>query len=173
MEPGSHQGTLTPIQRAIPLVQILLIWMMMKERCWPKPVHGWPTPKKAKRKAREAQLEEARRLASLQKTRELKAAGLATGRSEKKRRGINHQAEIAFDLGAVQGPIDANEYVVTAKDGMSGFQPRSGQDRSQSRSMMAEKMLTQGNRDASLHGCVHVNVHCCFCCSTSVRPSCA
>jgi pre-mRNA-splicing factor CDC5/CEF1 len=33
--------------------------------------------KKAKRKAREKQLEEARRLASLQKKRELKAAGTA------------------------------------------------------------------------------------------------
>jgi len=35
--------------------------------------------KKAKRKAREKQLEEARRLASLQKRRELKAAGGQTG----------------------------------------------------------------------------------------------
>lgn len=33
--------------------------------------------KKAKRKAREKQMEEARRLASLQKRRELRAAGLA------------------------------------------------------------------------------------------------
>jgi hypothetical protein len=51
--------------------------------------HGFLNVQQAKRKAREAQLEEARRLASLQKTRELKAAGLATGCSEKKRRGIN------------------------------------------------------------------------------------
>ena len=36
--------------------------------------------KKAKRKAREAQLEEARRLATLQKKRELKAAGIAPPR---------------------------------------------------------------------------------------------
>lgn len=35
--------------------------------------------KKAKRKAREHQMEEARRLASLQKKRELKAAGIETG----------------------------------------------------------------------------------------------
>jgi pre-mRNA-splicing factor CDC5/CEF1 len=34
------------------------------------------TGKKAKRKAREKQLEEAKRLASLQKKRELKAAGI-------------------------------------------------------------------------------------------------
>merc|ERR1719334_202766 len=36
--------------------------------------------KKAKRKAREKQLEQARRLASLQKIRELKAAGIRVGR---------------------------------------------------------------------------------------------
>ena len=36
--------------------------------------------KKAKRKAREAQLDEARRLASLQKKRELKAAGIYASR---------------------------------------------------------------------------------------------
>lgn len=35
--------------------------------------------KKAKRKARERQLEEARRLAMLQKRRELKAAGIMSG----------------------------------------------------------------------------------------------
>ena len=50
--------------------------------------------KKAKRKAREKQLEEARRLASLQKKRELKAAGLDQGRKFKKKRGIDYATEI-------------------------------------------------------------------------------
>ncbi|KAL6516114.1 Cell cycle serine/threonine-protein kinase cdc5/MSD2 [Orobanche gracilis] len=53
--------------------------------------------KKAKRKAREKQLEEARRLASLQKRRELKAAGIDIRQRKRKRRGIDYNAEIAFE----------------------------------------------------------------------------
>jgi hypothetical protein len=41
--------------------------------------HSSCSGKKAKRKAREKQLEEARRLAALQKKRELKAAGVCAG----------------------------------------------------------------------------------------------
>lgn len=53
--------------------------------------------KKAKRKAREKQLEEARRLASLQKRRELKAAGLDMNHRKRKQRGIDYNAEIPFE----------------------------------------------------------------------------
>ncbi|KAM1354071.1 hypothetical protein ACFX2H_033474 [Malus domestica] len=53
--------------------------------------------KKAKRKAREKQLEEARRLASLQKRRELKAAGIDTRQRKRKRKGIDYNAEIPFE----------------------------------------------------------------------------
>ncbi|PIN03481.1 mRNA splicing protein CDC5 (Myb superfamily) [Handroanthus impetiginosus] len=53
--------------------------------------------KKAKRKAREKQLEEARRLASLQKRRELKAAGIDIRHRKRKRRGIDYNAEIPFE----------------------------------------------------------------------------
>eukprot|EP00897_Mesotaenium_endlicherianum_P004400 jgi/Mesen1/3989/ME000210S03228 len=53
--------------------------------------------KKAKRKAREKQLEEARRLASLQKRRELKAAGLDQAYRKRKQRGIDYNAEIPFE----------------------------------------------------------------------------
>lgn len=53
--------------------------------------------KKAKRKAREKQLEEARRLASLQKHRELKAAGIETLKRSKRVRGIDYNAEIPFE----------------------------------------------------------------------------
>jgi pre-mRNA-splicing factor CDC5/CEF1 len=54
--------------------------------------------KKAKRKAREAQLEEARRLATLQKKRELKAAGIAPPRTVwKRKRGIDYANEIPFE----------------------------------------------------------------------------
>lgn len=54
--------------------------------------------KKAKRKAREKQMEEARRLASLQKRRELRAAGIGGGRYRKKRkRGVDYAEEIPFE----------------------------------------------------------------------------
>ncbi|XP_047980696.1 cell division cycle 5-like protein [Salvia hispanica] len=53
--------------------------------------------KKAKRKAREKQLEEARRLASLQKRRELKAAGINLRHKKRKRGGIDYNAEIPFE----------------------------------------------------------------------------
>eukprot|EP00916_Digyalum_oweni_P009470 GHVL01015985.1.p1 GENE.GHVL01015985.1~~GHVL01015985.1.p1 ORF type:complete len:704 (+),score=200.99 GHVL01015985.1:166-2277(+) len=53
--------------------------------------------KKAKRKAREKQLEEARRLASLQKRRELKAAGIAVSRNFKRRKGLDLANEVPFE----------------------------------------------------------------------------
>eukprot|EP01126_Amoeba_proteus_P003908 TRINITY_DN11318_c0_g1_i1.p1 TRINITY_DN11318_c0_g1~~TRINITY_DN11318_c0_g1_i1.p1 ORF type:complete len:820 (-),score=224.89 TRINITY_DN11318_c0_g1_i1:146-2605(-) len=63
--------------------------------------------KKAKRKAREKQLEEARRLAALQKRRELKAAGIGGGgsgaRHKKKRKGIDYMAEIPFQIKPAPG----------------------------------------------------------------------
>ncbi|XP_028065679.1 cell division cycle 5-like protein [Camellia sinensis] len=62
--------------------------------------------KKAKRKAREKQLEEARRLASLQKRRELKAAGIQTRQKKRKRRGIDYNAEIPFEKKPPPGFFD-------------------------------------------------------------------
>eukprot|EP00301_Raphidiophrys_heterophryoidea_P018559 c3558_g1_i1.p1 GENE.c3558_g1_i1~~c3558_g1_i1.p1 ORF type:complete len:787 (+),score=191.98 c3558_g1_i1:63-2423(+) len=58
--------------------------------------------KKAKRKAREKQLEEARRLASLQKRRELKAAGINI-KHHKKRKGIDYNSEVPFERQAPAG----------------------------------------------------------------------
>jgi pre-mRNA-splicing factor CDC5/CEF1 len=52
--------------------------------------------KKAKRKAREKQLEEARRLASLQKRRELKAAGINLPVHRRKMKGMDYNKEIPF-----------------------------------------------------------------------------
>ena len=76
--------------------------------------------KKAKRKAREAQLEEARRLATLQKKRELKAAGIDLHGKGKRRRGIDYNQEVAFDLGAPAGSHDtAAEQDVRSSGGPS------------------------------------------------------
>ena len=65
--------------------------------------------KKAKRKAREKQLEEARRLASLQKRRELKAAGIDNRHRKRKRRGIDYNAEIPFEKKAPAGFFDVSD----------------------------------------------------------------
>ncbi|XP_062084410.1 cell division cycle 5-like protein [Humulus lupulus] len=65
--------------------------------------------KKAKRKAREKQLEEARRLASLQKRRELKAAGIDTRQRKRKRKGIDYNAEIPFEKKPPPGFYDVTE----------------------------------------------------------------
>uniref|UniRef100_A0A1I8M1Y0 Myb-like DNA-binding protein n=1 Tax=Musca domestica TaxID=7370 RepID=A0A1I8M1Y0_MUSDO len=64
--------------------------------------------KKAKRKAREKQLEEARRLAALQKRRELRAAGIGSGRP-KRIKGIDYNAEIPFEKRPALGFYDTSE----------------------------------------------------------------
>ncbi|KAK4284051.1 hypothetical protein QN277_000930 [Acacia crassicarpa] len=65
--------------------------------------------KKAKRKAREKQLEEARRLASLQKKRELKAAGIDIRHRRRKRKGIDYNAEIPFEKRPPPGFFDVTD----------------------------------------------------------------
>eukprot|EP00307_Rebecca_sp_RCC1486_P009280 CAMPEP_0119426538 /NCGR_PEP_ID=MMETSP1335-20130426/36539_1 /TAXON_ID=259385 /ORGANISM="Chrysoculter rhomboideus, Strain RCC1486" /LENGTH=391 /DNA_ID=CAMNT_0007452133 /DNA_START=1 /DNA_END=1173 /DNA_ORIENTATION=+ len=62
--------------------------------------------KKAKRKAREKQLEEARRLAQLQKRRELKAAGIDISSRKKKSKGIDLNAEVPFERRVPVGFFD-------------------------------------------------------------------
>ncbi|KAF8917903.1 pre-mRNA splicing factor component-domain-containing protein [Mucidula mucida] len=64
--------------------------------------------KKAKRKARERQLEEARRLAVLQKKRELKAAGIIT-RHKTKKKGMDYNADIPFEKKPAAGFYDTAE----------------------------------------------------------------
>jgi len=64
--------------------------------------------KKAKRKARERQLEDARRLAMLQKKRELKAAGIQS-RFKVKQKGMDYNADIPFEKAAAPGFYDTTE----------------------------------------------------------------
>ncbi|CDW71197.1 cell division cycle 5-like protein [Stylonychia lemnae] len=61
--------------------------------------------KKAKRKAREKQLEEARRMAQTQKQRELKAAGIDVYKPTKIR-GVNYNIEIPFEKKVPVGRFD-------------------------------------------------------------------
>ncbi|KAF9438528.1 Pre-mRNA-splicing factor cef1 [Entomortierella beljakovae] len=64
--------------------------------------------KKAKRKARERQLEEARRLATLQKKRELKAAGIEL-KQRKKKKGMDYNADIPFEAKPAPGFYDTTD----------------------------------------------------------------
>jgi len=64
--------------------------------------------KKAKRKARERQLEEARRLAMLQKKRELKAAGIVM-RMRPKKDGMDYNADIPFEKQPAPGFYDTTQ----------------------------------------------------------------
>lgn len=67
--------------------------------------------KKAKRKAREKQLEEARRLAALQKRRELRAAGIGCG-NRRRPKGIDYNSEVPFEKVPALGFYDTTEEYV-------------------------------------------------------------
>lgn len=79
--------------------------------------------KKAKRKAREKQLEEARRLAALQKRRELKAAGIEMRGKDRRSRGIDYSAEVAFEKKPAPGFFDTADEQRTAKQMQQEFRP--------------------------------------------------
>jgi len=64
--------------------------------------------KKAKRKAREKRLNEAKNLASIQQNREMRAAGMGSRRNRRVV-GIDYNAEIAFEKLAPKGPYDVSE----------------------------------------------------------------
>ncbi|KTW28444.1 hypothetical protein T552_01706 [Pneumocystis carinii B80] len=65
--------------------------------------------KKAKRKAREKQLEESRRLAVLQKRRELKAAGINIRLHHRKKGQMDYNADIPFEKKPALGFYDTTE----------------------------------------------------------------
>lgn len=65
--------------------------------------------KKAKRKERERALEEARRLAMLQKRRELKAAGIVMRAPKPKKGQVDYNADIPFEKQPARGFYDTSE----------------------------------------------------------------
>uniref|UniRef100_A0A2R5LNQ6 Putative mrna splicing protein cdc5 myb superfamily n=1 Tax=Ornithodoros turicata TaxID=34597 RepID=A0A2R5LNQ6_9ACAR len=65
--------------------------------------------KKAKRKAREKQLEEARRLAALQKRRELRLAGIQLPPRRRRHHGIDYNKEVPFEKKPAPGLYDTSE----------------------------------------------------------------
>lgn len=72
--------------------------------------------KKAKRKAREKQLEEARRLAALQKRRELRMAGIRVPPKHKRRKGVDYNREIPFEKKPAPGFYDTAEEAYEPQD---------------------------------------------------------
>lgn len=80
--------------------------------------------KKAKRKSREKQLEEARRLASLQKKREMQAAGIELRQKASRRRGINYNNEVAFEKRPAIGFFDTAEENQRSKEVGEVFRPQ-------------------------------------------------
>ena len=79
--------------------------------------------KKAKRKAREKQLEEARRLATLQKQRELKAAGIELREKSRRGQGVNYAKEVAFERKPAPGFYDTSEEVQRTREIQEDFRP--------------------------------------------------
>ncbi|KKY34179.1 putative pre-mrna-splicing factor cef-1 [Diaporthe ampelina] len=83
--------------------------------------------KKAKRKARERQQEESRRLAALQKRRELKTAGINVKVTTRKKGQMDYNADIPFEKKAVPGFYDTNEEMSLNERQRSNFDPRKQQ----------------------------------------------
>lgn len=83
--------------------------------------------KKAKRKARERQQEESRRLASLQKRRELKTAGINVKVTTRKQGEMDYNADIPFEKKAAPGFYDTSEEQVRNEMQRAAFDPRKQQ----------------------------------------------
>jgi pre-mRNA-splicing factor CDC5/CEF1 len=83
--------------------------------------------KKAKRKARERQLEESRRLAVLQKRRELKNAGINIKITNKKTGQMDYNADIPFEKRAAAGFYDTTEEIQQNQKDRDAFDPRKQQ----------------------------------------------
>ncbi|KAF7196628.1 Pre-mRNA-splicing factor cef1 [Pseudocercospora fuligena] len=83
--------------------------------------------KKAKRKARERQLEESRRLAVLQKRRELKNAGINVKVTTKKKGQMDYNADIPFEKAPAPGFYDTLEEMAQNEHAREQFDPRKQQ----------------------------------------------
>ena len=83
--------------------------------------------KKAKRKARERQLEESRRLAVLQKRRELKNAGINIKIVNRKKGQMDYNADIPFEKQATAGFYDTQDEQAKNEREREMFDPRKQQ----------------------------------------------
>lgn len=83
--------------------------------------------KKAKRKARERQLEESRRLAVLQKRRELKNAGINIKVVNRKKGEMDYNADIPFEKKAAPGFYETEDEATMNEKERDAFDPRKQQ----------------------------------------------
>ncbi|KAF2483031.1 pre-mRNA splicing factor component-domain-containing protein [Neohortaea acidophila] len=83
--------------------------------------------KKAKRKARERQLEESRRLAVLQKRRELKSAGINVKVTTKKKGQMDYNADVPFEKAPAPGFYDTQDEQTMNERAREAFDPRKQQ----------------------------------------------
>ena len=83
--------------------------------------------KKAKRKARERQLEESRRLAVLQKRRELKNAGINVKVVNRKKGQMDYNADIPFERKAAPGFYETEDEATINEREREAFDPRKQQ----------------------------------------------
>ena len=107
--------------------------------------------KKAKRKAREKQLEEAKRLATLQKQRELRAAGIEVGKQYMSARAINPNEEVVLERAPAKGFFDTEEEKATSKALQNEFRPLSYQEMASGRRKRIEQHILKsghGNKGA-------------------------
>ncbi|WFD00217.1 Pre-mRNA-splicing factor cef1 [Malassezia yamatoensis] len=110
--------------------------------------------KKAKRKARERALEEARRLATLQKRREMKVAGVYARPNKKEKFHINYSAEIPFEKQPAAGFYDVSEENARTFDAplgrTIGSMESGGRDVEQEKKQREAKQPKQPKQDDAL-----------------------
>lgn len=107
--------------------------------------------KKAKRKARERQQEESRRLAALQKRRELKTAGINIKVTTRKPGQMDYNADIPFEKKPVPGFYDTNEEIQRNEFQRSHFDPKKqqvGNKRKGDEDGDAERKRRKNDKDA-------------------------
>ncbi|GAB1316704.1 Pre-mRNA-splicing factor cef1 [Madurella fahalii] len=107
--------------------------------------------KKAKRKARERQQEESRRLAALQKRRELKTAGINIKVTTRKKGQMDYNADIPFEKKPVPGFYDTAEEIQRNEYQLAHFDPKKqqvGNKRKGEQDEDAERKRRKNDKDA-------------------------
>ncbi|KAB5577845.1 pre-mRNA splicing factor component-domain-containing protein [Coniochaeta sp. 2T2.1] len=105
--------------------------------------------KKAKRKARERQQEESRRLAALQKRRELKTAGINIKVVTRKKGQMDYNADIPFEKKAAPGFYDTSEEMKLNEQEHARFDPKTVQHkRKGDQEDEGSKKKRKGDKDA-------------------------
>ncbi|KAL2264355.1 hypothetical protein VTK26DRAFT_5781 [Humicola hyalothermophila] len=107
--------------------------------------------KKAKRKARERQQEESRRLAALQKRRELKTAGINIKVTTRKKGQMDYNADIPFEKKPVPGFYDTTEEIQRNEFQRAHFDPKKqqvGNKRKGDEDGDAERKRRKNDKDA-------------------------